>query len=317
MLSILQASFHLIVCLVNLALYFDKDVEKLPAMYQTDFKSGLTEERYKQLKAHYGINKLPESPKPSILKMLFTQLSDFIVVILIVVTIVQFATKDINAAIVLLIVVVINVAIGFSQEYKATKAIDALSSLTIPTATVIRSGIQLSVESSDLVPGDVVVLNEGDAIPADLRLFEISQLEIIEAVLTGESVPTEKKISRIKKRSRKLPLGDCKGNAFMSTIVAKGRGRGVVVRTGLNTEIGRINDAIVSQPHQTTAIQRNLANLGKWLILVAIVLCAAIIGMGVAWGNDIGKTIKIGVALAVSVVPEGLVAVVTGILILI
>jgi Ca2+-transporting ATPase len=282
-------------------------------MYVTDFTTGLTSSRVKELAQHYGKNNLPTPPSPSILKILWDQLTDFMVIALIVVTIVQFGLEAIAEGAVLGSVVVINVIIGFTQEYKANKAIEALMSLSVPLATVIRDGRQEQIDSGDLVPGDVVVLGEGDAVPADLRLVEVSGLEIIEGILTGESVPSEKNTRCIRQRTRKLPLGDCKGSAFMSTVVAKGRGKGIVVRIGDDTEVGKISRLITQQPHQQTNIQKKLASLGKWLILVAFLLCALVVVIGVAYGNNAEEAVRIGVSLAVSVIPEGLVAVTTGI----
>ncbi|KAJ3391668.1 P-type ATPase [Lobulomyces angularis] len=293
------------------SLYFDKNIEKLEAMYSTSFQNGLTSKRYGELLEHYGKNYLPEPPKPSILKMLWTQVTDFIIIVLLIVTVLQFATHETSNGIVLGTVIIINIIIGFSQEYKASKAMEALMHLSVPKASVVRDGVQESIDARELVPGDLVVLDEGDAVPADLRLIECSQLEVVEAILTGESVPTEKSTKHIRKRTRKIPLGDCKGNAFMSTVVAKGRGKGIVVRTGETTEIGKISKLIVSQPHQQTNIQRKLAALGKWLVAVAVALCGIIVAIGVLWKNDALEMLKVGVSLAVSVIPEGLVAVVT------
>ncbi|KAJ3110318.1 P-type ATPase [Phlyctochytrium bullatum] len=293
------------------ALYFDKNVEKLAQMFGTDLNNGLTEERAEELAKHYGSNKLPDPPKPSALKMLWTQLTDFMVIILIIAAIAEFATDDAKAAVVLLIVVVLNVIIGFTQEYRANKALEALLTLSVPKATVIREGKQRVVESAILVPGDIVVLDEGDAVPADLRLCEVSQLEVVEAILTGESVPTNKSIRTIRKKTRRLPLGDCKGNAFMTTVVARGRGKGIVVRIGEATEIGRISKAITSVPNEQTPIQRKLDFLGKLLVGLALVLCALIVVIGILWKRDRMEMLKVGVSLAVSVIPEGLVAVTT------
>ncbi|KAJ3413577.1 P-type ATPase [Chytridiales sp. JEL 0842] len=293
------------------ALYFDKNAEKLAAMFGCDIEKGLPSSKVPDLARHYGPNKLPEPPKASILWMLWTQLTDFMVMILIVAAVVDLIIGDPKAAVVLLAVVVLNVIIGFSQEYKANAALEALLTLSVPKATVIRDGKQEVIESRFLVPGDLVVLEEGDAVPADLRLCEVAQLEIVEAILTGESVPCAKSVRTIRKRTRKLPLGDCKGSAFMTTVVARGRGKGIVVRTGVDTEIGRISKAITSTPNEQTPIQRKLSILGKILVVIAIVLCAVVVGIGIGYKNDPLEMAKVGVSLAVSTIPEGLVAIVT------
>jgi Ca2+-transporting ATPase len=183
-----------------LALYFDKNIEKLADMYGTNFETGLTSDRVKELTKHYGKNSLPLPPSPSILKILWNQLTDFMVIALIIVTILQFALLQFAEGAVLGSVVVINVIIGFIQEFKANKAIEALMSLSVPLATVIRDGKQDQIDSQELVPGDIVVLGEGDAVSADLRLVQVSGLEIIEGILTGESVPSEKSTKHIRQR---------------------------------------------------------------------------------------------------------------------
>lgn len=292
-------------------LYFDKNPEQLAEMFGTNIETGLPSSRIAELVHHYGPNKLPSPPRESPLLMLWTQLTDFMVLILIAAAIAQFATDDIKSGVVLLIVVVMNVTIGFVQEYKANKALEALLSLSVPKARVIRDGKQEEVDSSLLVPGDIVVLEEGDAVPADLRLAEVAQLEIIEIILTGEALGIPKSIRTIRKRTRRLPLGECKGNAFMTTVVARGRGKGIVVRTGNNTEIGKISSAITAAPKRKTSLQIKLAKLGKWLVALSIFLCALIVVIGVAYKRDAVDMVKIGISLAVSVIPEGLVAVVT------
>jgi Ca2+-transporting ATPase len=149
------------------------------------------------------------------------------------------------------------------------------------------------INSEELVPGDIVILEEGESIPADLRLAEVSQLEIVESILTGEAVPVSKDPKEIKTLTRKLPLGDCKGNAFMSTVVAKGRGKAIVVRTGRSTEIGKISAAITGQGKVLTPVQRKLALLGKLLVVFAIILCAIMGGVQIAYGHDVGDSLKI------------------------
>jgi len=222
------------------------------------------------------------------------------------------ATKEYISMAVLLIVVVLNAIIGFTQEYKAGKALDALTKLSVPVAQVLRDGATSMINSQELVPGDIVILEEGESVPADLRLAEVSQLEIIESILTGESVAVTKDPKEIKTLTRKLPLGDCKGNAFMATVVAKGRGKGIVVRTGRQTEMGKISAAITGHKKALTPVQRKLAMLGKLLVCFAIVLCALMaLIMIVGYKNEVKYSLQLALSLAVSVIPEGLVAVVT------
>ncbi|KAJ3060934.1 P-type ATPase [Podochytrium sp. JEL0797] len=280
-------------------------------MFGSDIQKGLPSSQVAALQSHYGLNLLPAPPKPSVLKMLWVQITDFMVLILIAAAIAQISMGDPKSAIVLLIVVVMNVVIGFSQEFRANRALEALLTLSVPKATVIRDGKQAVIDSQELVPGDLVVLEEGDAVPADLRLCEVSQLDIIEAILTGESVGTEKSVRTIRKRTRKLPLSECKGSAFMTTVVCRGRGKGIVVRTGEDTEIGRISKAITSTKNEETPIQKKLHSLGKWLVFLSVFLCVLVIVIGICYKHPPLEMLKVGISLAVSVIPEGLVAVVT------
>jgi len=255
-------------------------------MYRTSLETGLPSEAIPALQEHYGRNVLPQPPQTSIFKMIWTQFTDFMILLLLAVAILMAATDELISMAVLLIVVVLNAIIGFTQEYKAGRALDALSKLTVPVAQVLRDGKTSMINSEELVPGDIVILEEGESVPADLRLAEVSQLEIIESILTGESVAVSKDPKEIKTLTRKLPLGDCKGNAFMATVVAKGRGKGIVVRTGRLTEMGKISAAISGAPKLLTPVQRKLAMLGKLLVVFAIVLCAVMAGITIAWSRE-------------------------------
>eukprot|EP00474_Spongospora_subterranea_P009968 CRZ10426.1 hypothetical protein [Spongospora subterranea] len=293
------------------ALYFDRKTERLSEMFGVSFETGLSSERAELALKHYGPNVIPKPKAKSALRMIWTQLTDFMVLILIAASVTEIIMGDFRSAVVLLAVVLLNVVIGFTQERKASNALEALVTLTAPQASVLRDGVQQVIDSSLLVPGDIVVVDEGDAIPADLRLFQVSQLEVIESILTGESLPTSKSTESILKRTRRLPLGDCKGSAFMATTVARGRAKGIVVRTGIRTEIGKISLAISSAPTEPTNIEKKLQFLGKLLVVLSIFLCGVIVAIGIAYKNDVMEVLKVGISLAVSVIPEGLVAVVT------
>ncbi|KAG0243350.1 hypothetical protein B0O80DRAFT_493123 [Mortierella sp. GBAus27b] len=299
------------VILAPQALCFDRRIKRCLKMYRTSLETGLPSEAIPALREHYGKNVLPQPPRTSVFKMIWSQFTDFMILLLLAVAVLMGATKDFIPMTVLIVVVVLNAIIGFTQEYKASKALDALTKLSVPKAQVLRDGATSVINSEELVPGDIVILEEGESIPADLRLAEVSQLEIVESILTGEAVPVSKDPKEIKTLTRKLPLGDCKGNAFMSTVVAKGRGKAIVVRTGRSTEIGKISAAITGQGKVLTPVQRKLALLGKLLVVFAIVLCAVMGGVQIAYGHDVGESLKTALSLAVSVIPEGLVAVVT------
>ncbi|KAF9539282.1 P-type ATPase [Mortierella hygrophila] len=299
------------VILAPQALCFDRRIKRVLKMYRTSLQSGLPSEAIPALQEHYGRNVLPEPPRTSVFKMLWTQFTDFMILLLLAVAVLMAATKDFIPMAVLLIVVVLNAIIGFTQEYKAGKALDALTKLSVPKAQVLRDGATSMINSEELVPGDIVIMEEGESVPADLRLAEVSQLEIIESILTGESVAVVKDPKEIRTQTRKLPIGDCKGNAFMSTVVAKGRGKAIVVRTGRLTEMGKISAAITGHAKVLTPVQKKLARLGKLLVVFAIVLCAIMAGIKIGYHHPTGESLKVALSLAVSVIPEGLVAVVT------
>jgi Ca2+-transporting ATPase len=237
------------------------------------------------------------------------QFTDFIILVLVAAAIVSAAIEDYEAMIVLFVVVIINGIIGFVQEYRAKKALDALNSLSVPKAQILRNTVPAIIDSVELVPGDIVLLDEGQNVPADIRLIECSQLSIIEALLTGEPIAVTKNPAVLKGR-RNLAIGDRINMAFMSTMVAKGRGVGVVVNTGIGTQVGRIVSSIRSAQHHTTPLQQKLTVLGKWLVLISAIACGAVVGIGLGRGYG-SEIIKTGIALAVSVIPEGLVTVVT------
>eukprot|EP01111_Echinosteliopsis_oligospora_P014583 TRINITY_DN5519_c0_g1_i1.p1 TRINITY_DN5519_c0_g1~~TRINITY_DN5519_c0_g1_i1.p1 ORF type:complete len:699 (-),score=251.22 TRINITY_DN5519_c0_g1_i1:1329-3425(-) len=293
--------------------YYDVEAKTVLQAFHSDPDTGLSSADIGDRLEKYGFNTLPQPPAPSVWKMLWTQVTDFMVLILLAAAAVSAGFGDYKACVVLVIVVILNVCIGFVQEFKAERALSSLMSLEVPQATVLRDGKQAVVPSRELVPGDIVLLDEGAAVPADLRLIEAAQLYTIESVLTGESLPVEKHINPIIGKSRAVPLGDRRNMAFMSTGVTRGRGKGIVVSSGHSTEVGKISGALASVASKTkkTPLQRKLSKLGKWLVGIALILCILVVVIGVVRGNNLMNMIKTGISLAVSVIPEGLVAVVT------
>ncbi|PVU91065.1 hypothetical protein BB561_004582 [Smittium simulii] len=295
------------------ALYSDRNIAKLVAMFNVNVDSGITdnEEVNKRLE-HYGANELPQQDKKSYFKIIFDQLSDFMVVLLLIAVIATAIAKEYNSSIVLAVVIILNTFIGVYEESKASKALDSLKSFVVNTAKVYRNGSISLIDSKNLVPGDIVEIEEGDSVPADLRLIECSRLSLVETILTGESIPVMKSVESIRTNTNRLALGDSFGNCFMGTLVSRGRGRGIVVRTGSSTEIGKISKAISNnQTSKKTPLQKRLHKLGMWLVIIAILLCAIVVIAGVAWGHKFAPMFLSGLALAVSVIPEGLVAVTT------
>ncbi|ELP85145.1 cation-transporting ATPase pacL, putative [Entamoeba invadens IP1] len=298
--------------------YYDVDIPTTLQTFRTDLKTGLPAHEVQSRRENYGTNELPKPPKKNIFKMFWTQLTDFIVMILIVGTIISLGIQEWIAAGMLTLVIVSNIIIGFTQEYKAERALEALQNFDVTHVNVIRDSEEVIVTAEELVPGDVVVLDEGCSIPADLRLCETHHLETVEVLLTGEMNSIEKFTEPIK--SSNVTVGDRKNIAFMSTNVVKGRGIGVVVATGKVTEIGKISSELNKKIDKTMPLKRKLSALGKWLVLIACVLCLFVVALLVTWlfikngkmdWDDTESVIKIGLSLAVSVIPEGLVAVVT------
>ncbi|MDR7871310.1 MAG: calcium-translocating P-type ATPase, SERCA-type [Tissierellaceae bacterium] len=283
--------------------------EDLLSKLETNQENGLKKDEIESRLQKYGHNELKEEEGKSFLTRLKEQFSDFLILILIGAAIISFAVGERSDAVVIMAIVLINALLGIYQEGKAEKALEALKQMSSPTAKVIRDGHLEVVPSSTLVPGDVVVLEAGDIIPADLRLIDSSNLKIEEASLTGESVPVEKdaKIDFTEDES----LGDRTNMAYMSTIVTYGRGKGVVVETGHGTEIGKIATAIQSYGDEATPLQKQLNQLGKFLGIATIVICIIVFIVGLVQGRDVLEMFMVSISLAVAAIPEGLPAIVT------
>ena len=207
-------------------------------------------------------------------------------------------------SIIILLVVVVNAIIGVAQENKAEKSLEALQKLSSHVAKVIRNGKEEVLPSRDLVPGDVVILETGDYIPADLRIIEEVNLKVQEASLTGESVPVEKSTAAIE--NKQVGIGDRSNMLFSSSLVTYGRGKGIVVETGMNTEVGRIAEMITGTVQNETPLQIKLNKLGKTLGIVALLICVAIFIIGLAIGKAPLDMFMTAVSLAVAAIPEGL-----------
>lgn len=289
--------------------WFTKTKEEVCSQLNTSIDKGLTQEILEEHLKKHGPNELREEEKRSFLSKILAQFSDFLVIILIIASIVSFAVGERADAIVILAIVVINALLGLYQEGRAEKALEALKKMAAPNAKVIRNGNTTIVPANSLVPGDIVILESGDIVPADLRLVESSNLKIEEASLTGESVPVEKDSNIV--FDQDVALGDRTNMCFMSTIVTYGRGKGVVVNTGHDTEIGKIATMIQTFEDETTPLQKNLDQLGKYLGVACIVVCALVFGIGILQGRDLLQMFMVAISLAVAAIPEGLPAIVT------
>ncbi len=270
---------------------------------------GLSEAEAVGRQARFGPNAIREAARPSKLRMLLAQFTDFMILLLIAAAAVSGIIGDAEDTVVILCIVVLNAAVGFVQEFRAERAMEALQRLAAPGAVVVRDGRHEAVPAAALVPGDVVLLEAGNAVPADLRLLEAVDLKIGEAALTGESVPVEKHADA--SGDPDLPLADRRNMAFKGTAVLYGRGRGLVVGTGMATELGRIAGMLASAGATRTPLQQRLALFGRQITVAALVICAVIFATGLLRGEPPMLMLLTALSLAVAAIPEAMPAVVT------
>ena len=289
--------------------------------------NGLTDEQAKRRLKQYGPNQLEEALRPSFLKMLWEQLNNFVVILLIIASVISALLGDYVEAAAIMAIVVLNAILGIVQERRAEEALAALKKMAAPDAQVMRDGRRQIVPSYELVPGDIVFLEAGNFIPADIRLLEAINLRVEEASLTGESLPVQKKAATVLEKN--IPLGDRKNTAFMGTVVSYGRGRGVVTSTGMRTQLGLIAKMLQSVDTEVTPLQRRLDQLGKSLSILALILVTVVFIVALInytnfnelftdplayfseYAEQITEVFIIAVSLAIAAVPEGLPAVVT------
>lgn len=257
----------------------------------------------------YGPNVLEEKKGRSPFTMLLNQFRDFLILVLLGAALLSGVVGDWKDSIAIFVIVCANAVIGFIQEYRAEQAMAALKSIAAPTATVLRDGVQTTVASSELVPGDIVLLEAGRLVPADLRLIESAQMRVDESMLTGESLPVDKTAGDVIREQ--ASIGDRKNMAFKGTIVTYGRGSGVVVATGMQTEIGKIAGLLQENEAGMTPLQKRLKALGKQVAVVVLIVCAIVFGVGIMKGESIVPMFLTAVSLAVAAIPEALPAVLT------
>jgi len=290
-------------------------------------ENGLSAEQAARRLQQYGPNQLQEAPRPTFWHMLWEQLNNFVVILLIVASIISSLLGDYVEAAAIMAIVVLNAVLGIIQEQRAEEALAALKKLAAPDAQVLRDGRRQTIPARDLVPGDIVFLEAGNFVPADLRLLEAVNLRIEEASLTGESLPVQK--SAVSIIDKDVPIGDRKNTAFMGTTVSYGRGRGVVVSTGMRTQLGLIATMLQTVEAEETPLQRRLDQLGKTLSIASLILVAIVFVVALldytninmlfssplsyfqTYTREITDVFIIAVSLAIAAVPEGLPAVVT------
>ncbi len=288
---------------------FALSTEQVLAGLSVSPDTGLTAERADQLRAEFGPNQLAESQPTPLWRKLAGQFKDLVIWILVFAAIISGALGEWVDTIAILAIVVMNGVIGFLQEERAERTLAALQKMSAPMAKILRAGQLNSVAARELVPGDVIELEAGDNIPADARLIQAFVLSVQESALTGESVPVEKDADATLPDT--IPLGDRRNMVFMGTIATTGKARAVVVATGMRTELGRIAGMLGREKPEPTPLQRRLAELGRILIVVCLVIVSVIFGLQMLRGGKFVDAFMVAVSLAVAAVPEGLPAVVT------
>jgi len=305
-----------------------KPIDQVVAALQAHLEHGLTGEEARARLQKFGANELTEKPRPGFLALLADQFNNYLVIILIIAALIALALGEWVDSVAIMCIVVLNAIVGVIQESKAEQALAALKKMAAPNAQALRDGHQVTVPGRELVPGDIVLLEAGNYVPADLRLVSSVNLKVEEASLTGESVPVEKNAKAV--LDPEIPLGDRKNSAFMGTMVTYGRGRGLVTGTGMNTQIGLIAEMIQSFEAEDTPLQQKLQQLGKVLGTACIAICAVVLVYGLfrdtrlteifslglveylrAEQKDIINLFMTAVSLAIAAVPEGLPAIVT------
>lgn len=301
--------------------FYNKKIAEVETQFNTSVQTGLTGLEATRRLETYGPNELPKPPPNPYWKILLKQFADFMIITLCFVSALQYALRGYIEGSVLAAVVIMNVITGFVQEVKAERALAALDKMTAQSCVVLRDGERREIPAAELVPGDIVSLDEGAMVPADMRLFAAMGLQVTEALLTGEAKVIEKCDERLVHDGHGvLSLGDRLNMAHMSTVVMQGVGEGIVVRTGKATQIGLISTVVAGKSDKEGPLLGKLSKLAKLLVGLSVLLCALVIAIGLARlrstagrvkGSDVEVWVKVGISLAVAVIPEGLVAVTT------
>lgn len=295
-------------CCIIFRMWQNKDIQTTYQELDTS-ANGLSPDTALARLAEYGLNELTAKAAKSPIAMILDQFKDFMIIVLMAAAVIAGFVGEVSDTIAIIVIIILNAAIGFFQEYRAEQAIAALKKMAAPVATVIRGGQPVSIPAKELVPGDIVVLEAGVIVPADIRLVEAASLKVEEAALTGESVPAEKQADVI--RAANCALGDKVNMAFKGTFVTYGRGLGIVVATGHATELGKIADLIQGEEGVKTPLQKRLAVFGRNLALIVLVVCGIVLIMGLLRGENALTMLLTSISLAVAAIPEALPALVT------
>lgn len=289
-------------------MYESKSVSETIRGLQTDAERGLLAKEAAERRKEYGPNKLREQKKKSLAKKIVEQLNDPLILILVVAMAISMMLSEFGDAVIIVVVVALNAAVGIIQEGKAGRAVEALKKISQPMAAALRDGVRVELPAAELVPGDIVFLEAGNRVPADVRLIECLGIYAEESTLTGESVPVEKDAAFVETGEVE---NSCRNMAYMSTYVTRGRGRGVVTATGMDTRVGHIADMLHGHQEKPTPLQIRLGELGKVLSALAVGICVLLFVVAVLQKRDVGEMLLTSVSLAVAAVPEGLPAIVT------
>lgn len=294
-------------------MWFTKSIEDTLRELDVNPDAGLSSQEAARRKKHFGANQLEAKKKKTVFQIFLSQLNDWLIYVLFAAVVITFLMGEYVDSVIIVLVIAINAGIGVYQEVKAGRAIEALMNMSSPKALVKRDSHTREIESSELVPGDIVILEAGRIVPADLRLIETVNLQIEESALTGESVPVNKKAEEVY-GDPKTPIGDRDNQAFITSVVTYGRGAGIVVETGMKTEVGKMAHLIDNEESTKTPLEKRLNDLGKLLGKIAVGICAFIFILSWFQGRDLAEMFLTAVSLAVASIPEGLAAIVAVVL---
>lgn len=291
----------------NEVLFYQESIDALFKQFNTS-QAGLSPSESSSRLATEGYNELEEKKKTPPWVLFLNQFKDFMILVLAAAAILSGIFGDLADTIIIFVIIILNAVVGFIQEFRAEKAMEALKKMSITKTQVMRDDKPLEIESKDLVPGDIVILEAGNVVPADIRLYEINALRIDESSLTGESVPVDKEANDLKESN--IPLGDQLNMAFKGTLVTNGKAEGLVVRTGMNTELGKIA-GLLQEKEAITPLQARMTKFGKNLSYIILVICVVLFVSGLIRGEEPFKMLLLSVSLAVAAIPEALPALIT------
>lgn len=296
-------------------MWHTKAVNEVEVNFRTNVQIGLNEKEVEERRKHFGENKLADTKKESIIIKFLKQFNDFMIIILIIASIISAVVSKLDGSgayidsAIIIAIVILNAIMGVVQEAKAEKSLEALKTMTAPTAKVKRNGKIVNIKSEEVVPGDIIILEAGNYVPADARLIKSSNLKVEESSLTGETVPVLKDEKVV--LAENVPIGDMVNMVFSSCIVVNGHGEAVVTETGMNTKVGKIAGMILKDEAPETPIQKKLAEVGKTLGIACLAICVAIFIIGIFKKIPPVEMFMTSVGLAVAAIPEGLPAIVT------